>query len=173
MTAGPSGPLLFCAGSFFHPARACFGDQPSKEIPISWSIHHVNLQATDVRATAQFYGAVLGMEEGAWTFPDSPGYLPADPDRLALFPDPSKGGGHRGVHLIAPDPSFAQKNNLMHNPSIGGHVAIEVSDLSAVMRRLKAAGIPYSDAGVFAIPGLHNIYAYDPAMNLVEINQSV
>lgn len=138
---------------------------------MSWSIHHVNLQATDVRRTAAFYATVLGMEEGAWTFPATRGYIPADPDRLALFPDASKGGGHRGLHLIAPDPSFAQKNGLMHNPSIGGHVAIEVDDLRAVMRRLDAAGIPWSDAGVFAIPDLHNIYCYDPAMNLIEINQ--
>ena len=140
---------------------------------MTWSIHHVNLQATDVRATAAFYATVLGMEEGAWVTPERHGYIPTDPDRLALFPDPSKGGGYRGMHLIAPDPTFAQKNNLMHNPSIGGHVAIEVKDLRAVMARLDAAGIPYSDAGVFAIPGLHNIYCYDPAMNLIEINQAI
>ena len=140
---------------------------------MSWSIHHVNLQATDVRATAGFYAAILGMEEGSWVFPESRGYISAAPDRLALFPDPSRGGGHRGLHVIAPDPAFAQKNNLMHNPSIGGHVAIEVKDLGAVMQRLDEAGIPYSDAGVFAIPGLHNIYCYDPAMNLIEINQAV
>ncbi|WP_112323491.1 VOC family protein [Oceanibium sediminis] len=140
---------------------------------MSWSIHHVNLQTTDVRKTAAFYSTVLGMEEGAWSFPRTRGYIPANPDQLALFPDPSKGGGHRGLHLIAPDPRFAQENGLMHNPSIGGHLAIEVPDLGAVMARLSAAGIPFSDAGVFAIPGLHNIYAYDPAMNLVEINQTV
>ena len=140
---------------------------------MSWSIHHINLQATDVRSTAKFYATVLGMVEGEWEVPNIHGYIPTDPDRLALFPDPSKGGGYRGMHLISPDPSFAQKNNLMHNPSIGGHVAIEVKDLQAVMKRLDAAGIPYSDAGVFAIPGLHNIYCYDPAMNLIEINQAV
>lgn len=140
---------------------------------MSWSIHHVNLPSTDVRGTAAFYATVLGMAEEAWTFPASRGYIPADADKLALFPDPSKGGGHRGLHLIHPDPTFAQRNNLMHNPSIGGHVAIEVKDLAAVKARLTAAGIPYSDAGVFAIPGLHNIYVYDPAMNLIEINQQV
>ncbi|MEL6427365.1 MAG: VOC family protein [Pseudomonadota bacterium] len=140
---------------------------------MSWSIHHVNLQAHDVQKTARFYRTVLGMESSDWVFPAQKGYISADPDKLALFADPSKGDGHRGVHLIAPDPEFAAKNGLMHNPSIGGHVAIEVSDLQAVMGRLRAAGIPYSDAGVYAIPGLHNIYVYDPSMNLIEINQAV
>lgn len=142
---------------------------------MAWSIHHVNLQATDVRRTALFYASVLGMGEEAWEFPpsDQRGYLPGAPDKLALFPDASKGGGHRGLHLIKPDPSFAEQNRLKHNPSIGGHVAFEVDDIEAVIERLEAARIPWSDAGVFAIPGLRNIYFYDPEMNLIEVNQRV
>ncbi len=30
---------------------------------MSWSIHHVNLPATDVRASAEFYTKILGMAE--------------------------------------------------------------------------------------------------------------
>lgn len=138
---------------------------------MTWSIHHVNLQAQDVRKTAQFYAAILGMEEGSWVYPETRGYIPGAPDRLALFPDGR--GGHEGLHLIKPDPEFAEKNNLSHNPSVGGHVAFEVKDLKAVIRRLEAAGIRYSDAGVFAIPGLWNVYVEDPDGNLIEINQRV
>ncbi|PRX37556.1 Catechol 2,3-dioxygenase [Meinhardsimonia xiamenensis] len=133
-----------------------------------WSIHHVNLEARDVRAAARFYSAVLGLEEGAWRFPPARGYLPAEPDRLALFPDGR--GVNTGLHLIAPDPDFARRNNLMHNPSMGGHVALHVDDLDAVAERLRAAGIAFSEVGEFAIPGLRHIYVEDPAGNLLEIN---
>lgn len=144
---------------------------------MTWSIHHVNLEAKDVRRTAAFYASVLGMAEGAWAFPESRGYIPGAPDRLALFPDGRDAAdgkpGHTGLHLIAPDEDFAERNDLGHNPSLGGHFAIEVKDLKAVIRRLKAAGVAYSDAGVFAIPGLWNVYFRDPEGNLVEVNQRV
>lgn len=138
---------------------------------MSWSIHHVNLETQDVRKAAAFYSTILGMSEGQWTFPESRGYIPAEPDRLALFGDGRQ--SHTGLHLIKPDPDFAARNNLTHNPSVGGHVAIEVKDLKAVLRRLDAAGIRYSDAGVFAIPGLWNVYVEDPEGNLLEINQRI
>lgn len=138
---------------------------------MNWSIHHVNLEATDVRRTASFYAAILGMAEGSWVFPESRGYIPGAPDRLALFPDGRQ--SHTGLHLIKGDPDFAKRNGFRHNPSLGGHFAIEVTDLRAVMRRLDDAGIPYSDGGVFAIPNLHNIYFEDPDGNLIEVNQRV
>ena len=138
---------------------------------MGWSIHHVNLESKDVRRSAAFYTGLLGLTEHAWTFPETRGYIPADPDRLALFGDGRQ--SHTGLHLIRADPDFARNNNLRHNPSVGGHLAIEVPDLKAVLARLDAAGIPYSDAGVFAIPGLWNAYVEDPDGNLVEINQRV
>lgn len=138
---------------------------------MNWSIHHVNLEAKDVRRSAAFYAAVLGMTEGQWVFPESRGYIPGAPDRLALFPDGRQ--SHTGLHLIKGDADFAVRNGFRHNPSLGGHFAIEVADLRAVMRRLDEAGIPYSDGGVFAIPHLHNIYFEDPDGNLIEVNQRV
>ena len=140
---------------------------------MSWSIHHVNLQAKDVRKTAAFYTSILGMTEGEWVLPESAGYIPVSPDRLALFDDPSRDGQAAGLHLIKPDPEFAQKNGFKLNPSVGGHFAIQVSDMHAVIKRLKAANIPYDDAGEFAIPGLWNIYFRDPEGNLIEVNQRV
>lgn len=135
---------------------------------MSWSIHHVNLQAKDVRATAAFYSSVLGMTEATWAFPQTRGYLPGDPDKLALMGDGRD--SHSGLHLIAPDPTFADKNNLIYNPSVGGHVAFQVDDLDAVIARLTAAGIPHSVTGEFAIPGLRHVYVTDPEGNLIEIN---
>jgi catechol 2,3-dioxygenase-like lactoylglutathione lyase family enzyme len=138
---------------------------------MAWSIHHVNLQAKDVRRTAAFYSDILGMQEKPWVFPQSRGYLPGDPDKLALLADGRE--GHTGLHLIAPDPEFAQKNNLSHNPSVGGHVAFHVDDLQGVIDRLTAAGIPFSVTGEFAIPGLRHVYVHDPEGNLIEINGRV
>ena len=143
---------------------------------MSWAIHHVNLPAVDVRASAKFYAEIIGMAEGQWTFPppEQTGHLSADPAKLTLFPGTTQArGANAGLHLIRPEPEFARKNGLDHNPSIGGHVAIQVADLDAVIARLKAAGIPYSETGVFAIPGMRHIYVYDPAMNLLEINQMI
>lgn len=140
---------------------------------MSWSIHHVNIESRDVRRAAAFYQSIFGMEEGEWVLPEAAGYLQVAKDRLALFEDPTRGGQAQGLHIIRADPDFPAKNNITHNPTVGGHFAIQVKDLQAVIRRLKAAGVPYSDAGVFAIPGLWNVYVEDPDGNLVEINQKV
>ncbi|MEM6547004.1 MAG: DsbA family protein [Pseudomonadota bacterium] len=146
----------------------------SEEPDTGWSIHHVNLPATDVRASARFYAEVIGLIEGRWTFPpaEQVGHISADPARLTLFPtDTASKGANAGLHLIRPEPEFARKNGLDHNPSIGGHVAIQVADLDAVVARLTAAGIAYSFAPTFAIPGMRHVYVYDPSMNLLEINE--
>ena len=138
---------------------------------MAWSIHHVNLEAQNVRKTTEFYTVILGMEEQAWVFPTTRGYLPGDPDKLALLADGRD--SHSGLHLIAPDPEFADKNDLSHNPSIGGHVAVEVDDLDAVVTRLESAGIRYSLTGEFAIPGMRHLYVEDPEGNLVEVNEKL
>ena len=138
------------------------------------TIHHVNLPANNVRASARFYGDIVGMSEGAWVFPpaDQVGHISADPERMTLFPLANASQGENsGLHLIAPEPEFARKNGLDHNPSIGGHVAFQVDNLDAVINRLKAAGIPFSLTGTFAIPGMRHLYVYDPSMNLIEINE--
>ncbi|MBX2885031.1 MAG: VOC family protein [Granulosicoccus sp.] len=141
---------------------------------MSWSIHHVNLAANDVRQTASFYTSILGFAEGRWVFPPSEqkGHISADPARLTLFPtDTASEGDNSGLHLIKPEPEFARKNSLDHNPSVGGHVAFQVENLDVVCQRLDAAGIPYSLTGSFAIPRMRHLYVYDPSMNLIEVNE--
>ena len=143
--------------------------QPKSSQP-SWSIHHVNLPSHDVRRSAAFFRDIVGMEEGVFelTKEGKRGKFDHDPDSLAAF-----GPDNRGLHIVRPQPTFARDNDLLHNPTFGGHVAITVRDLQAVMRRLDAAGIPYSDAGQYAMAGIHNIYVWDPSNNLVEINKVV
>jgi catechol 2,3-dioxygenase-like lactoylglutathione lyase family enzyme len=139
-----------------------------------WSIHHVNLPAADMQASIRFYRDIIGLTDAAWTFPpsDTKGAVTADPETLVLFPaQAAPKGANGGLHLIRPQPDFARRNGMDHNPSIGGHVALQVPDLDAVMDRLKTAGIPYSYAGPYAIPHMRHIYVYDPGMNLLEINE--
>ena len=143
---------------------------------MSWSIHHVNLAANDVRQTARFYAEILGFAEGTWVFPpaEQVGHISADPAKLTLFPtNTASQGDNSGLHLIQPEAEFARKNGLDHNPSIGGHVAFQVDDLDAVIAKLQKAGIAYSLTGTFAIPKMRHLYVYDPSMNLIEINEIV
>lgn len=140
------------------------------------SIHHINLPANDVRASAKFYSEIVGMSEGSWVFPpaEQVGHISSDTSKLTFFPATTiSQGDNAGLHLIRPDPEFARKNQLDHNPSIGGHLALQVDDLDAVVRRLQAASIPYSLTGTFAIPGMRHLYCYDPSMNLLEINEMI
>ena len=150
-------------------------------VTVNWermmvTIHHVNLPANDVRASARFYAEIIGMSEGSWIFPPAQqvGHISSDTSKLTIFPTSMVSqGDNAGLHLIRPEPEFARKNQLDHNPSIGGHIAFQVDDLDAVITRLQAAGIAYSLTGTFAIPGMRHLYCYDPSMNLIEVNEMI
>ena len=122
------------------------------------------------REAIGFYTEIAGMSEGRWQSPENKGDFSIDPSQLAILP---LGEGNRGLHVIRPDEGFAYRNGFAHNPSIGGHPAFYVRDVKAVKARLEAAGILVSDAGVYAMPGMHQIYVYDPSANMIEINQYV
>jgi catechol 2,3-dioxygenase-like lactoylglutathione lyase family enzyme len=140
-----------------------------------WFIHHVNLEVQDVREAVGFYTEVAGMTEGRWRAPAERGDFSTDPALLAVLPAGSDGhgGDNSGLHIIRADPGFALRNNFAHNPSIGGHPAFCVPDVLAVKARLQAAGVLVSDAGVYAMAGMHQIYAFDPSGNMIEVNQVV
>ncbi|MGI9523463.1 MAG: VOC family protein, partial [Hyphomicrobiaceae bacterium] len=135
---------------------------------MDWYIHHINTPAVDVKATAAFLRDILGVIDGAWVYPEQAGELHHRDDTIAYF-----GTCNRGIHVVKPIATFARDNNLAHNPTVGGHVAITVSDLGRVRARLSKARIPYSDAGSYAMAGVHQIYFFDPSMNLIELNQIV
>lgn len=133
-----------------------------------WGIHHVNLQACDVRETVAFYVEIAGMAEGRWIAPARMGDFSIDPAELAILPT---GEGNRGLHIIRPDPGFALRNGFAHNPSLGGHPAFFIPSIEAVKARLAAAGTLVSNAGVYAMAGMHQVYVLDPSANVIEINQ--
>lgn len=133
---------------------------------MDWMLHHVNVPAHNVKATAAFLRDVVGLPEGIWTYPDTVGDLHHDDDGIAYF-----GIENRGLHVVRSIPTFARDNGFQHNPTIGGHFAISVDDLDDVKQRLEEADVLVSDAGVYAMAGIHQIYCYDPSFNLIEINQ--
>jgi catechol 2,3-dioxygenase-like lactoylglutathione lyase family enzyme len=163
------GAVLFC----HDPAVNLIGfteRQPLKNMTdeAGWILHHVNLQAHDVRASVRFFVETAGMVEGHWRAPAARGDFSIDPHELAVL---DLGAENRGLHVIRPDAGFGKRNGFAHNPSIGGHPAFRVPDIQAVMRRLDAAGVVYSDAGTYAMDRYHQVYVYDPSFNLIEINQ--
>lgn len=135
-----------------------------------WGLHHVNLEAADVREAIAFYTEIAGLSEGRWRAPAARGNFSIDPVQLSVL---ALGDMNRGLHVIRADPGFAIRNNFAHNPSVGGHPAFWVGDVKAVKARLEAAGTLVSDAGVYAMVGMHQIYVQDPTSNMIEVNQFV
>lgn len=133
-----------------------------------WGLHHVNLQAGNVRDVVDFFTDIAGCKEGKWQAPSDRGDFSIDPAELSIL---SLGTFNRGLHIIRPDAGFAYRNQFAHNPSIGGHPAIWVPDVMAVKARLQEANFIVTDAGMYAMSGMHQIYVLDPTANMIEINQ--
>lgn len=133
---------------------------------MNWMLHHVNVPAHDVKGTAAFLRDVVGLPEGKWIYPERAGELHHDDESIAYF-----GIENRGLHVVRSIPTFALDNGFAHNPTIGGHFALSVPDIDDVMDRLKEAAILYSDAGIYAMAGIHQVYCYDPSFNVVEVNE--
>ena len=136
---------------------------------MDWYIHHVNTPAVNVPRVAAFLTETMDMVHGsAWLYPENAGELNHNPDTIAFF-----GEECRGMHVCKPLAHFAVDNGFLHNPTIGGHVAFNVNDIEGMKARLRAAGVAFTDAGMFAIAGVVQIYFFDPSMNLIEVNQIV
>lgn len=134
---------------------------------MKWAIHHVTFPTHDAEASAAFYRDVLGLDVGE----------PHTIGKGAVAFDGSRkkvdvvGNRNRGVHLVVGVPDLAERAGIGINPSLGVHMAIEVADLDRVRRGLKEANVYFVDVGEKFISGMPQIYVYDPAGNLIEINQ--
>tara|TARA_B110000027_G_scaffold84186_1_gene89359 strand:+ start:1215 stop:2039 length:825 start_codon:yes stop_codon:yes gene_type:complete len=137
---------------------------------LSWGIHHMNLESMDVRGSINFFCNLVGMIEGKWLAPVKKGDFSIDPSELAILP---LSNNNRGLHIIKPDEGFGWRNNFAHNPSIGGHPAFTIKNISNLKVKLDKQNILYSDAKVYAMPGFHQIYLYDIDANMLEVNQAV
>ena len=58
------------------------------------------------------------------------------------------------------------------NPLVG-HLAFRVDDIAEVRARLDSAGVPYSDMGIWAISGWHQLFCADPDGRVIEFHQVV
>ena len=136
---------------------------------MAWRLHHVNIAAPNFSETLAFYKEVLGMQSvGMPIKKEDRGVFKYDDDNVAWFED-----GNAQIHMSRPNPNMARDNNYFVNPSLGGHVAIEVDDIEEVKRRLNARRVYFADPGHWAVEGLYQIYVIDPSMNCVEINQQL
>ncbi len=135
-----------------------------------WGIHHVNLEACDVREAVAFYVEVASMSEGRWQAPAAAGDVIIDSSQVALL---SLGDFNRGIHIVRADPTFQNRYGFSHNPTIGGHPAFSVRDVHSVKARLELDRILVSDAKVYAMNRTYQIYLHDPSANMIEVNQFV
>ncbi len=125
--------------------------------------HHLNLAGDDVSRTAAFYRDLLGL---------TPVELPRDEGAYGAGIQTLEDSGGYQYHFVPPEPDFAAKRGLPVNPLIG-HLAFRVDDVAAVRARLDAAGIPYSDMGVWAIEGWHQLFCADPDGRVIEFHQVI
>lgn len=136
----------------------------------SVQLHHVNFCSSDVPRLEEFYRGVLGLEAlgdapaGASRILSDSGYSA----RVAFL----RSNGIE-MHLATTDLNLGFRRNQALNPLVTGHLAFRTDDLGQLKARLEAAGVPYSDYGVWSIEGWHQIFFMDPAGNIVEVHQVV
>ena len=90
-------------------------------------------ESLNVRESIYFFCDLLGMKEGQWVAPINKGDFSIDPSELAILP---LSDNNRGLHVIKPDDGFGYRNNFAHNPSIAGHPAFTIKNLSKLTAKL-------------------------------------
>ena len=136
----------------------------------TWNFHHINLECYDVRASVNFLKKYLKVIEGKWKAPVELGKVNISPNQLSIF---NLDDNHSGIHINKADFTFSWRNNFIHNPTIGGHPAFNIRDIKLLAKRLQKHDVPLTDAKVYAMPNIHQVYLFDPNSNIVEINQNI
>ncbi|WZH50998.1 MAG: VOC family protein [Nocardioides alkalitolerans] len=149
-------------------------------------LHHVNVVSDDMDELNGFYRDVLGLEKIPMIIEDVKEQAPApdedEGDRQrrqnasmfdttnAAFFDVS-GKDELQIHIGLRQPYLSARLGHVVNPVLTGHFAFRTDDLDAVRKSLNEAGIEYSDYGEWVVKGWDQIFLYDPAGNVVEIQQ--
>jgi glyoxylase I family protein len=127
--------------------------------------HHLNLAGdrAAVARTAAFYRDLLDL---------TPVELPRDEEAYGAGIHTLQDRSGYQYHFVPAEPDFTERRRLPVNPLIG-HLAFRVDDIAALRARLDAAGISYSDMGVWAIKGWHQLFCADPDGRVIEFHQVV
>jgi len=142
----------------------------TKKHNVLWNFHHINLECYDVRLSVNFFKKILKMKEGKWKAPLELGDVNIDPNQLSIF---NLDNNHSGIHINKADFMFSWRNKFIHNPTIGGHPAFNIKDIKSFLSKLESSKIAFTDAKVYAMPNIHQVYLFDPNANIIEINQNV
>ena len=46
-------------------------------------------------------------------------------------------------------------------------------DIKLFLKKLKSSGIAVTDAKIYAMPNIHQVYFFDPNANIIEVNQNI
>ena len=130
---------------------------------MSWALDHVAIPAHDVRKAAAFYREIVGLREAGEG--GNPSYVGGRD--IARFFGPL--GGE--LHIAKPEPGIARGRGSFVDPLVRGHFGIRVPDLDRAMAGLAKLGVYFTDEALWPIDGYRRIYAMDPSMNCVEVNE--
>jgi glyoxylase I family protein len=136
-----------------------------KKEPNMLTLHHVNLVSDDVTRLEAFYRDVLGLENlpGMVGLRDTTSY-----DRKVVFID----GSPTQLHLATRDDELGFRNHQVVNPvTANGHIAFRTDDIDQFKTQLRKHNVPFSDYGIWAMRGWHQIFFYDPSGRVVEVHQ--
>lgn len=127
--------------------------------------HHLNLasESGDVGRTAAFYRELLEL---------TPVELRRDEGEYGAEIETLQDRSGYQYHFVPAEPEFAKREAVPVNPLVG-HLAFRVDDLAALRSRLDAAQVPYSDMGVWAVKGWHQLFCADPDGRVIEFHQVV
>ncbi len=120
-------------------------------------LDHAALHVADLGASVAFYQRVFGLEEVA---------APGDPAVIRWL-----GLGPAQLHLIHYDGAVPPTTKAVH-------FALRVRDLDALVARVAALDVPYSDwpgvAGAVSVrgDGIRQIYVQDPDGYWIEVNNA-
>lgn len=154
-------------------------------------LHHVNVVGDDMDDLNTFYRDVLGLEQLPMIIEDVAGHAKSDEDEdedeadaqrranSALFNpgncsffDASEQVDLQ-IHVGLRQPYLGARLGHAVNPVVKGHFAFRTDDLNAVRKALNEADIPFSDYGEWVVKGWDQIFLFDPAGNVVEIQQVI